>query len=32
MKLKRLIIQYLLVFLVLTGGFVWMYEQYFHKP
>ncbi|MBL0872753.1 response regulator [Serratia nevei] len=29
MKLKRLIIQYLLVFLVLTGGFVWMYEQYF---
>ncbi|MBH2717842.1 ATP-binding response regulator [Serratia ureilytica] len=29
MKLKKLIIQYLLVFLVLTGGFVWMYEQYF---
>ncbi|WP_269936114.1 hybrid sensor histidine kinase/response regulator [Serratia liquefaciens] len=29
MKLKQLIIQYLLVFLVLTGGFVWMYEQYF---
>ena len=31
MKLKRLIIQYLLVFLVLTGGFVWMYEQYFSQ-
>ncbi|WP_413715383.1 hybrid sensor histidine kinase/response regulator [Serratia ureilytica] len=29
MKLKRLLIQYTLVFLVLTGGFVWMYEQYF---
>ncbi|WP_021014714.1 hypothetical protein [Prodigiosinella confusarubida] len=29
MKLKRILIQYVVVFLILTGGFVWMYEQYF---
>jgi signal transduction histidine kinase/CheY-like chemotaxis protein len=29
MKLKRILIQYIVGFLILTGGFVWMYEQYF---
>ncbi|NLU17488.1 MAG: response regulator [Serratia liquefaciens] len=29
MKLKRILIQYFVGFLILTGGFVWMYEQYF---
>ncbi|AEF43490.1 integral membrane sensor hybrid histidine kinase [Serratia sp. AS12] len=29
MKLKRILIQYVAGFLILTGGFVWMYEQYF---
>lgn len=29
MKLKRILIQYIVGFFILTGGFVWMYEQYF---
>jgi len=29
MKLKKIIIQYLLAFIMLTGSFYWMYERYF---
>ncbi|BEN04662.1 hypothetical protein SMETH2_47930 (plasmid) [Serratia marcescens] len=29
MKLKKIIIQYLLAFIMLTGSFYWMYDRYF---